>query len=116
MGTAFLGCPESGASAQHKQALKSHAANGTTITRAFSGRPARAIRNAFIEHTERHPGTVLPFPAQHRLTVGLRAESSRQGTPEYAALWAGQGYALATGESVAEVIARCAREAREILP
>lgn len=115
MGTAFLACPESGAPAQHKQALKSHAKNGTAITSAFSGRPARAIRNRFVEHAERNPGPILQFPSQHKLTVGLRAESNRQGTPEYAALWAGQAYPLATQERVADLIARCEKEARETL-
>ena len=115
MGTAFLACPESGAPAQHKQALKRHAENGTTITRAFTGRPARGIRNRFIEHAERKPGPVLQFPSQLKLTAGLRAESNRQGTPDYVALWAGQAYPLATEEPAGELIARWMREAQEIL-
>ena len=115
MGTAFLACPESGAPVQHKRALLNLRENGTVITRAFTGRPARGIRNRFIEHAERNPGPILQFPAQLKLTAGLRTESNRQGTAEYVALWAGQGYPLATDESVATLISRWASEAREIL-
>lgn len=114
MGTAFIACPESGAPAQHKKSVL-NASAGTAITKAFSGRPARGIRNRFIEHAERNPGPLLPFPVQHKLTVGLRAGSNRQGTPEYVALWAGQAYPLATEETAAQIIARCMSEAQEIL-
>jgi nitronate monooxygenase len=114
MGTAFIACPESGAPPQHKKSIV-NSKNGTAITQAFSGRPARGIRNGFIEHTERHPGPVLPFPAQHKLTVPLRAESNRQGRPDYVALWAGQGYPLATEEKAGELIARWMKEAEEAL-
>src|SRR5918999_1327042 len=82
--------------AEHKRALRTLTANGTTVTRQFSGRWARGIRNRFIEQTEARPGPLLPFPAQHQLTVRLRAESNRQGSPACVALWAGQAYPLAT--------------------
>jgi len=114
IGTAFIACPESGAPLQHKNSIL-NSKKGTAITPAFSGRPARGIRNRFIEHTESHPGPILPFPAQHKLTVALRAESNRQGSPDYVALWAGQGYPLATEEEAGELIARWMKEAEEAL-
>jgi nitronate monooxygenase len=114
IGTAFIACPESGAPVEHKKSIL-NATAPTTVTRAFSGRPARGIRNRFIEHAEKHPGPLLPFPAQHKLTVALRNESNRRGTPDYVALWAGQGYPLATEESAGDLVARCMREAEETL-
>ena len=113
MGTAFLATPESGAPAEHKRALKTLAASGTTVTRQFSGRWARGIRNRFIEEMEARPGPLLPFPAQHQLTVPLRSASNKQGTPDCVALWAGQAYPLATEAPVAELIARWMAEAKE---
>jgi nitronate monooxygenase len=115
IGTAFIACPESGAPAQHKQAVLSMHANGTAITNAYSGRPARSIRNRFIEHAEKAGGPVLPFPAQHKLTAPLRAESNKLGMPDYVALWAGQGYPLATAERAGDLIARWMKEAEEAL-
>ena len=79
MGTAFLATPESGAPAEHKRALKTLVASGTTVTRQYSGRWARGIRNRFIDEMEARPGSLLQFPAQHKLTAPLRAESNKQG-------------------------------------
>ena len=45
MGTAFILCPESAASASYRSALKSERANHTAVTSAISGRPARGIVN-----------------------------------------------------------------------
>lgn len=115
IGTAFIPCPESGAPAQHKMAVLELEARGTTVTRAFSGRAARAIRNRFIEQAEASAAPILGFPVQHRLTVPLRNESNRQGTPEYVALWAGQGYPLAREAGAAELIASWMREAHDVL-
>ncbi len=115
IGTAFLATPESGAPAEHKRALRTLTASGTTVTRQFSGRWARGIRNRFIEEMEARPGALLPFPSQHKLTVPLRAESNKQGTPDCVALWAGQAYPLATEAPVAELIARWMAEANDIV-
>ncbi|HET7442589.1 MAG TPA: nitronate monooxygenase, partial [Terriglobales bacterium] len=43
LGTAFLACPESGASPAYKNAILQARADTTVITRAFSGRPARGL-------------------------------------------------------------------------
>jgi nitronate monooxygenase len=115
MGTAFLATPESGAPAEHKRALKNPASTGTTVTRQYSGRWARGIRNRFIDKMEAHPGPLLQFPAQHKLTAPLRAESNKQGSPDFVALWAGQAYPLATEAPVAELVARWMAEAKEIV-
>ena len=45
IGTAFLACNESGAEPLHRAALFSETARQTMLTRAFSGRLARTIRN-----------------------------------------------------------------------
>ena len=76
-------------------------------------RSARSIRNRFIEGTEQ--GAFLPFPAQLKLTVPLRVDSNRQGSPEYMPLWAGQAYPLAAEAKAAELIARWMKEAEETL-
>ena len=115
MGTAFLATPESGAPAEHKRALKTLTASGTAVTRQFSGRWARGIRNRFINEMEARAGSPLPFPSQHQLTVRLRAESNKQGSPDAVALWAGQAYPLATETPAGELIARWMAEAKDIV-
>lgn len=90
MGTAFVPCPESGAAEVYKQAILTATDDRTVITRAFSGRPARGIRNAFIRLVEpEHRGAILPFPAQNTLTRPMRAAAGKRGEPGYLSLWAG---------------------------
>lgn len=59
----------------------------TTITRAFSGRPARGLRNIVTE-TVKHP---LPFPYQNALTRDMRAASVKAGRCDLINMWAGEG-------------------------
>mgnify|MGYP005730438261 FL=1 len=48
MGTAFLTCAESGTSQKYKEMLLNQKTRPSLFTRAFSGRPARALENEFI--------------------------------------------------------------------
>ena len=45
VGTAFLACEESGATAEHRSLLHSARSERTTLTRSFSGRLARGLEN-----------------------------------------------------------------------
>ena len=94
IGTAFLLCPESGASEVHRKAIAGMDGDETTLTRAFSGKPARAVRNRFIDEAERAGLPFLPFPVQQKLTAPLRAASAREGTPDHIAGWSGQAGSL----------------------
>jgi nitronate monooxygenase len=90
VGTALLRSNESGASAVHKAAIADPTRGGTVVTRAFTGRPARALPNAFIaEHDADAP---LGYPAVHHLTSELRKAAAAAGDPELVNLWAGTGY------------------------
>jgi NAD(P)H-dependent flavin oxidoreductase YrpB (nitropropane dioxygenase family) len=76
------------------------------VTRAFTGRPARGLRNAFIDRYERL--APLGYPALHHLTGPLRRAAVTGGDPEMLAMWAGAGYRHATDGPAAAVIARLA--------
>ncbi|MGQ0839726.1 nitronate monooxygenase [Actinokineospora sp.] len=108
LGTAFLRCPEAGTQPAHRAALAA-ADRETTLTRAFSGRPARGLVNRFI--TDHGPAAPAAYPQIHHLTRPVRAAAAQAGDPEAMALWAGQGYPLATDGPVAEVIATLATQA-----
>jgi len=77
LGTAFLTCPESGAPEAHKQAILAARADTTVVTRAFSGRPARGLVNAFIARLEGKEHTILPYPLQNALTRAMRTAAAR---------------------------------------
>ncbi|MFK0098844.1 nitronate monooxygenase [Streptomyces sp. NPDC091040] len=93
LGTAFLACPESGAHVLHKQALTNPLFVRTTLTRAFSGRPARGLVNRFVR--EHGPYAPAAYPQVHHMTSVLRRAAARVGDAQGMALWAGQGHRMA---------------------
>ncbi|MEZ0114754.1 nitronate monooxygenase [Catenulispora sp. EB89] len=102
VGTLLLRTTESGASQTHKDALANPAFTETTITHAFTGRPARGLRNAFID---RHEATAPHgYPAIHHLTRPLRQAAAKAGDPDRLHLWAGTGFRAAREGSAGEVI------------
>ncbi len=108
-GTAFLRCPEAGTPATQRAAL-ADGARATTVTRAFSGRPARGLVNRFItEHGSQAPSA---YPQLHNLTRPIRSAAAAAGDPESMSLWAGQTYTLATEEPAADVVTRLHTEAQ----
>ena len=110
LGTAFLDCPEAGTSPAHRQALVSEAGRRTVITRAFSGRPARAIRNRVTDAFEGKD--VPPFPEHQERTRELRAAAARQGRADLMQLWAGQGAPLVRHLPAAELVQTLVLEMR----
>ncbi|MGI9007927.1 MAG: nitronate monooxygenase [Streptosporangiaceae bacterium] len=106
VGTALLLCDEAGTSATHRAALADPGRPGTVITHAFTGRPARGLRNAFIDDYE----SVAPYgyPALHHLTSGIRKAAAAAGDPERVHLWAGTGYRHAAAGPAAAILAELA--------
>jgi nitronate monooxygenase len=102
MGTAFIPCPESGASPVHKDALLAAKEDDTRITEKFSGKPARGIVNRFMREMADKPQ--LPFPAQNSVTGKLRAASAKAGTTDCVALWSGQAAPLSRRMPAAELV------------
>jgi nitronate monooxygenase len=108
VGTALLRADESGASATHQAALTDPARTETVLTHAFTGRPARGLRNAFIDaHEAEAP---LGYPALHYLTSPLRKAAAAAGKPDYVHLWAGTGYRNATAEPTSDILRRLASD------
>ncbi|MFJ8042201.1 nitronate monooxygenase [Kitasatospora sp. NPDC096147] len=92
IGTAYLLADESGANAPYRRALAEHP-GPTTVTRAFTGRPARALRNAFVDRYG--PQAPVGYPEVHHLTAPLRAAATARGDAEAMHLWAGTAHRLA---------------------
>ena len=89
LGTAFLDCPEAGTAPVHRHALTHR--RGTTVTRCFTGRSARALTTTWTElFTE---GAPAAYPHVHHLTAPLRAHGKATGEAELVHLWAGTGHA-----------------------
>jgi nitronate monooxygenase len=115
MGTAFLACEESGAHREFKRAVLEAAEDETAITRAFSGRAARGLKNRFLIEVGEHEEELPPFPVQNTLTRDVRAAAQRQDRPEFMSLFAGQAVRLARPTSAAELVASVAEGAEVAL-
>lgn len=111
LGTALLRCPEAGTNPAHRGAIGS--AEPTMLTRAFTGRRARGIRNGFLtEHTANAPAA---YPEIHYATAPLRAEARASGNPENVNLWAGQAHSLSRELSAGELITDLYSDAKSAL-
>ena len=109
-GSAFLRSDE--AATAYKDLLATDAVQRTTLTRVFTGRHARGVRNRFIEEMT-GLDDIAPYPHQHWLTRDIRAAAAAQGRPEYLALWTGQAVALAKPLPAATIVENLMNEARE---
>lgn len=110
LGTAFLTCPEAGTPDAYRRAILSARSDTTVITRAFSGRAARGLRNAFIERLTGKGDYILPFPLQNSLTRPMRAAAAKGGNTGYLSLWAGQRVTGARVLPAAELVRQLATE------
>ncbi|MFJ4467563.1 nitronate monooxygenase [Streptomyces sp. NPDC089424] len=104
VGTLLLRTDESGASVPHKRALADPAFDTTVLTRAFTGRPARGLRNAFTDRYE--SSAPAGYPAVHHLTAPLRKAATAAGDQGLMHLWAGTGYRRAVHEPAARTLRR----------
>ncbi|WP_107942565.1 NAD(P)H-dependent flavin oxidoreductase [Metasolibacillus fluoroglycofenilyticus] len=102
VGTAFLVAIESEVSPLYKQAILQSEHDMTTLTKAFTGKFARGLKNDFTERLK--DAVVAPYPLQHHLTVAIRKESTVQGRPEFLSLWMGENSHLAKEATVADIV------------
>jgi nitronate monooxygenase len=114
IGTAFLGCPEAVVPAIHRNALRRAADEDTRLTRAFTGRPARALRNRLID--QMGDAEVLEFPAQASLIRPLFQADSDAARAAFLPLWAGQAAPLVRDLPAAEFVETLVAEAQRRLP
>lgn len=111
IGTLFAAAAEAGTGPVHRDALLRAAADAaagrppeTAVTRAFSGRPARALANRFTRELADHE--ITGYPEVNDLTAPLRAAARRAGDPEAVNLWAGTGVGWVRSAPAREILAR----------
>lgn len=104
LGTLFAVSEESAASSAYKEAILQATSDTTVMTSSFTGKPARGIRNSFIDKMLMLP--VAPFPYQHDLTKGIRARSASNHVKDNLSLWAGTAACLAERGTVKEIVER----------
>jgi nitronate monooxygenase len=112
LGTAFVLCPESAASADYRQALSASTGSDTVMTRVISGRAARGVHNALTKRGEEPMAPAAPaYPVAYDLAKHLQRAAAARQVAGYGAYWAGTGVARARSLPAAELIHALAAEA-----
>ncbi|GAB3259593.1 nitronate monooxygenase [Nocardioides dilutus] len=102
VGSLLLLAPEAGTNAAHRAGLGGPDRGVPVTTAAFSGRPAGALRNAFVAA---YDGLApLGYPALHHLTAPIRRAAAAAGDPEHVNLWAGTGHRSAVARPVGDIL------------
>jgi nitronate monooxygenase len=111
IGSAFMLAAEAGTNPAHREALRG--GGETALTRAFTGRLARGIRNGFMaEHDVDAP---VAYPEIHYLTAPLRSRAREERNADLINLWAGEAHRLAQELPAGEIIRDLISGAREAL-
>lgn len=101
-GTAFLLADEAGTREAQRAAMLSGDYRETVVTRAFTGQPARGLRNRFTDMYS--AAAPVGYPAIHHLTAPIRAAAARRGDASALNLWAGTGFASVRTGPVARLL------------
>lgn len=104
LGTRFLVATEAGTNSAYRQALIKATGDETVITNVFSGRPARAIYNRFVDEVTKSGVAPLPYPIQNEMTKDIRSAAKKSGIADFQSLWAGQGVGSVKKEETAAAI------------
>lgn len=106
LGTRFLLARESGAHPAYRRRLLEATEAATVVTRAFTGRPARALRNRFTEDYASDGPEPLAWPFQGVAAGDIYSASQAAGNGDYSPLFAGQGLGMLgeDGQGAAEIV------------
>lgn len=113
VGSMLLASQESALQPFEKERLKNVNEKDIMLTRSFSGRYARGIRNKFIETLE-HSEYILPYPYQNKLTNELRRVSKTMDNTDFVGIWTGQSIHQYSEVSTEEILINLIRDAEKI--
>lgn len=111
MGTAFLTSEESGTDALHKKAIIDAIETETQLTRVFTGKWARGIKNDMMRQLQAHTESLAPYPITNQLTQPIRKKAKTLKNKEYMSLWAGQGLRLSETKTASDLMKQWVQEA-----
>jgi nitronate monooxygenase len=95
IGTAFLATAQSNATQDHRDKLFSDEANYTTLTKVFTGRLSRGLRNRLTEALKGQEHLLAPYPLQGKFMAHLKAyPATADSNPAFRSYWSGQSAPL----------------------
>lgn len=116
LGTAFIPCPENGVIARlHRESLLAGGDTPTVLSRAYTGRHARFIKNRFLAEMNTLDTEIPPYPHQIELTGPLRKLAGDRNDPDFATMLAGQGYPMSRAMPAGALVETLVRETSDVL-
>ncbi len=122
VGTRFIATPEARGVLGYKDKLVSSREDQTTVSRAYSGKTMRVVRNSYTDWYDAHPDELKKFPEQLAVSYGngamhLGGDSFAEGVDVDKECYpAGQGVGAITElVPAAELVRRFVAEAEEVL-
>jgi enoyl-[acyl-carrier protein] reductase II len=122
VGTRFIATPEARGVLGYKEKLLSSREDQTTVSRAYSGKTMRVVRNEYTDYFDAHPDELKKFPEQMGVSFGagtlhLGGDSLTEGVDtERECYPAGQGVGAITElVPAAELVQRFVAEAEAAL-
>jgi nitronate monooxygenase len=109
IGSLLLGSKESALKDFEKERLQNIKENEIILTKSFSGRYARGIKNAFIGSVG-NSDFILPYPYQNKLTNELRKVAKANKNTEFVSIWTGQSISRFSGRSTTEILNNLIKE------
>jgi enoyl-[acyl-carrier protein] reductase II len=79
IGTRFIATPEARAVNGYKDMLVATSEDGTTISRAYTGKTCRVVANDWTRHYDKNPADLQPFPQQ--AVASMQAGVNHLGFP-----------------------------------
>jgi NAD(P)H-dependent flavin oxidoreductase YrpB (nitropropane dioxygenase family) len=114
IGTRFLATQESSAHENHKQRIVEVDEDGTVVSRCYTGKTSRVLKNRFTDRWKGHEADLLPMPWQRILVEKLVAPAKAHGMVSLANFPTGQGAgAIHDIPPAAEVLRRLVAETIE---
>ena len=116
MGTGLLRTPEAAIAPAWADAIGNTRPEDTIITTSFSGKPGRAVRNAYTDasHDARTPDPA-PYPIQRALTQAMRTQATKENNIETMQAWAGQSALLSKNMVAQDLISQMWDEVTSLL-
>jgi nitronate monooxygenase len=114
IGTAFLACRESGTTAAHRDALFGAGANDTALTRTFTGRLGRGLRNRWMIELDPRAAELPPYPIPRWFAGQLRAAALKAGRTDLVPFWSGQIAANLEHRSAIQLMGAMVRDLDEV--
>jgi len=122
VGTRFIATPEARAVPGFKDGILAAREDGTIVSRAFSGKTMRVLKNDTTERYESDPSLLRPFPEQLAVSIASgtfhlgAGEDARDVDPRRECYPAGQAVgAIASLEPAGSIVTSMVQEAESIL-